>query len=190
MRFAMEINTQSDRRFSQRDLADKLKVAPTMVTRYLQGRVEFWSMKAVTLDLLAKSCGLDVGTLYVWMEQGRDAALLHEERMAAQPTMTKPEDLLRRALSLLENEKKPPGQKRCRYPALIKAIEDLKDSVGELMFERLVRLSGAEEVLQRLAQGEELWLDAEDTLAKLLDVGVEEVRQLAGGALEADRQSA
>lgn len=189
VRYALEVNTQTDRRFSQRDLADKLKVAPTMITRYLQGRVEFWSMKAVTLDFLAKSCGLDVGTLYAWIEKGRDEAIRHQERVEQEPAIARPQDLLRRALSMLENEKKPPGQKGPRYPALRKAIRDLRLSVGEAVYPRLIRLAEAEAALQAVEAGEDLWLDAEDALAALLELNVDEVRELASRPAEADGDS-
>ena len=186
VRYAMEVNTQSDRRFSQRDLADKLKVAPTMVTRYLQGRVEFWSMKAITLELLAKSCDLDVGSLYVWIQEGRAKALEHQERIESEPSMTRAEDLIKRALVMLENEKKPPGQKPIRYPALRKAIRDLRLAVGEAVYERMVRLAGAEQALAAVEAGEDLWLDADEALAGLLDLDTEGVNELARRVDETD----
>lgn len=178
VRYAMEINTQNDRRFSQRDLADKLKVAPTMVTRYLQGRVEFWSMKAITLELLAKSCDLDVGSLYVWIQEGRAKALEHQERIESEPSMTRAEDLIKRALVMLENEKKPPGQKSLRYEALKRALDDLKGSAGELMFERMVALADAKAALSAVERGGELDSAGASKLAALLGIETEQLEKL------------
>lgn len=126
IRYAQKVcGRGSGERASQRELADRIEVAGTMITRYLSGSVDWQNIKASTVALLAQAAELHVGTAYVWIEEGRDAAFAHEARIRSRPTAFQPLDLARELTAMLEAEPHdlPARIDYCTVKAKLEAIE-------------------------------------------------------------------
>jgi hypothetical protein len=54
--------------------------------------------------LIAQAAELHVGSVYVWMEEGREAAFAHEARIRSRPVAFQPLDLARELTAMLEAE--------------------------------------------------------------------------------------
>ena len=93
---------REDRRASQRELSSRLNVAATMIGRYKSGLCDWRNIKASTIEALAKAAQLEVGTLFVWINEGREAALAHERKTSTTPRAFAPVDLARELVAMLE----------------------------------------------------------------------------------------
>lgn len=71
---------------SQRMLADALSVTSRVAGRFISGDAGFYELKPASIMLLAEACELHVGTLFVWVESGPDAAMRHEQLLRQAPT--------------------------------------------------------------------------------------------------------
>lgn len=182
VRYAQQrLGSGASQRASQRALSERLSCAPTMIGRYLTGNVVFGNMRAETVRALAEAAELDVGTLFVWIERGRDAAMAHEQHLRGEPVAFQPVDLARRLVTLLEAspaaavEQDPP---QVDVQGLMTLLEETRRESSRL-FDRMVRALNAEAMLQRLAIGE----PEEDDwrlLGALLEQSPQKLRQRFG----------
>ncbi len=165
-------------RASQRALAEALPVAPTMVTRYLSSNCDWHGLRAATIEALAKAARLEVGTLFVWIAEGRDAAMVYERRMSTKPRAFHPVDLARELASMLEAweadlEKQNPAPEGPDYDAIQQQLQQLQGPA----FDRLVQVFDAagalDAVEQQLPLEDEHWL----ALARLLNADPAAFRQ-------------
>lgn len=189
VQYAMERVSTGGQRASQRQLAERLMCAPGMIRRYLDQETSVEGLKYITLHMLAKACRLDAGSLFVWIEQGRDAAMEHEASLAGTMPPFSALDLAHRLVDLLsEDDDGRGGQGKDDPPG--PDLESLRQRVAVMevesgaLFPRMVRLTQAEEALQCLADpsvapGD---LRAEDwsALGRLLEAEVGELKEACG----------
>jgi transcriptional regulator with XRE-family HTH domain len=158
-------------RASQRELADRLQVAGTMVTRYISGRVQFENIKTETAQLIADAAGISVGSLYAWIQEGRERAMEVEARVKGQPVAFTPRDLAAKLLELLEQEEGTPPEperlKRRDWSLQKRQLIEL-EAQSPTLFGRFVATLGAESVLAKLEFGEDLDEVEEEKLQELL----------------------
>lgn len=180
---------------SQRELADALCVAATMAGRYLSGDTDFYGMRAVTVELLAKAAQVDVGTVFLWVAEGREVALAHEERVRQEPVAFSALEHLRTAVRLLEDQEEEEGPleqgahhspqpPKPDYRELLLLLEVRRGLDGEpiaSLFDTLVETLAAGSTLERVRQAEELEDGDWVKLQQLLGVPAEELRQRFGG---------
>lgn len=171
---------------SQKDLADKLQLAPTMVTRYLTQRAAFDGLRATTIERLASVCGLETGAIYTWVRDGRAAAMAYQQRFSAKPVAFSPLELAEQLVTLLQEQQgvvsmdgtpSPPPD----YDGLLQALADAR-AVAPALFDRLAEITKAAPTLERVRAAEDLnqqdWL----TLQQLLDEQPEALQQRYGFA--------
>ena len=167
-----QLGGDASQRASQRALSEKLGIAPTMIGRYLTNNVCFNNIRAETVRALADAAGLNVGTLYTWMEHGRDAAMAYEQRLNAEPVAFEPIDLAKQLVRILEEAPPAAADAAAEPPAIdsngLMALLEEARREGPRLFDRMVRAMAAEAMLQRLAIGE---LEPDDwlVLAQLLE---------------------
>lgn len=105
IRYAQKVlGRGSGEKASQRELADHIRVAGTMVTRYLSGSVDWYNCRTHTAALIAAAAELHVGTVYVWIEEGREMAFRHEALIRSRPAAFRPLDLARELVVMLQQE--------------------------------------------------------------------------------------
>jgi len=168
---------QASGRASQRELAEALGVAPTMVTRYVSSNCDWRGLKASTLEALAKAARLEVGTLFVWIHEGRDAAMAYERRMSAEPKAFRPVDLARELTAMLESQervKEEPAPDGPDYEAILNQLQPLQGPA----FDRLVELFDATAAVAAAQQQQPLSDDDWLKLARLIDADPVKFRQL------------
>lgn len=159
-------------RASQRDLAEQLGIAATMVTRYLTHRAAFDGLRATTVERLALACNLEVGAIYAWIRDGRAAAMAYQQRLQSEPVAFSPLDLAERLAALLRQQAVDPADSPLPptpdYDCLRLALDDAR-AVAPALFDRLVALTKAAQTLERVRAVEEL--DQQDwlRLQQLLD---------------------
>lgn len=177
---------------SQRELADALEVAPTMAGRYIAGGTDFYHLRATTVANLAAAAGLDVGSVYLWVERGRRAAAAHQERLSRKPLRFSALDYIKEAAALLESGSPDavPAPPPPDYSGLQQALAERRGPEGDArtsLFDTLVQHVDAEAVLQRIAQRQPLsdedWLK----LQMLLSVPAAELQQCYGFGQSAAR---
>jgi len=164
------LGASNGRKISQRELAEKLHLAPTMVTRYLTGNVEFNSLRAITIELLAKACGLTETSVFLWIREGREAAMLFEERCRQDVTPLAPLDLARRLVMALEKGGAL-GQTEVELDRewVQSLLDEQRRAVGERGFAVLVEANRAESSLRRFEENEPLSGADVDILSELLN---------------------
>lgn len=189
LHYCREVLGRGTRLATQRELAEALDIAATMAGRYIGGGTEFNNLRAVTVQRIAAAAGLDVGTVYLWVEQGRQAAMLHQERLDQRPLRFTALDYVREAAALLEQQQ-PEGRLEPEpfvpdYAALQQALEERRGPEGDAragLFDTLVDHVGAGPVLQRIAAAETLEDDDWLKLQPLLGVPAAELQQCYGFA--------
>jgi transcriptional regulator with XRE-family HTH domain len=189
VRYAQRVLGGSGTKASQRDLAAALGIAPTMTGRYLTGNVDFRNLRAITIEKLAAATQLEPGALFVWIRDGREAAMAYQQMMQQEPVAFEAVDLARKLVTLLEDSDPPrPGQlvPEPDYRALQHDIQDQRE-VAPAMFDRLVAMVGAASVLEGVAVAAPLeegdWLK----LQQLLDLPAAQLQQRYGFARAASR---
>jgi transcriptional regulator with XRE-family HTH domain len=165
-------------RASQRELAEALGIAPTMVTRYLSSNCDWRNLKATTIEALAKAARLEVGTLFVWIADGRDAAMVYERRMSSKPRAFHPVDLARELASMLEaseadSEKQYPAPVGPDYEAIQQQLQQLQGPAFDRLVEVFDAAAALQAVEQQLPLEDEHWL----ALARLLNADPAVFRQ-------------
>ena len=161
---------QASGRASQRELAEYLNVAPTMVTRYKAGNCDWLGLKASTLESLARAARLEVGTLFVWINEGREAAMAYEQRMSAEPKAFRPVDLARELTAMLERQdrnaiKEEPAPSGPDYEGITSQLQQLAGPA----FDRLVLLFDATNAVAAAIEQQPLSDDDWLKLARLVD---------------------
>lgn len=159
---------------SQRKLAQQLGLAPTMITRYLTGQ-DPHALKVGTLEQLALVAGVDAGAIHAWIHGGRSYAMSYQRRVSDALDACQPLDLARELVRRLETavdstRAVDAGEFSDRLRELL-ASE--REEIRPLsLYERLLKLSGAEDVVDALERGEALTLpltaDAAEGLARFL----------------------
>lgn len=180
VRYAQKVMGGGRGRASQRDLAAALEIAPTMTSRYLAGNADFHNLRAVTIERLAAVAQLEPGALFVWMRQGRQAAMAYQQLMQQSPVAFEPVDLARQLVAMLEEDVSavvPPQlvEPTADYEGLARDIADLR-AVAPALFDRLAQMLQGAPVLERIEAAEPLseadWL----TLQELMDAPAAELR--------------
>lgn len=195
LHYCREVLGRGTRLATQRELAEALDIAATMAGRYIGGGTEFNNLRAITVQRIAAAAGLDVGTVYLWVEQGRQAAMLHQEQLDQRPLRFTALDYVREAAALLEQQRRPEGEPEPEspapdYAALQQALEERRGPEGDArtgLFDTLVEHVGAGPVLQRIAAAEPLEDDDWLKLQPLLGVPAAELQQCYGFAQTAAR---
>ena len=171
---------------SQKDLADQLQLAPTMVTRYLTQRAAFDGLRATTVERLASVCGLETGAIYTWVRDGRAAAMAYQQRFSAKPVAFSPLELAEQLVTLLQEQQGLPAAAEARvlapdHEGLLQALESAR-AVAPALFDRLVALTKAAQTLERVRAAEDL--DQQDwfKLQQLLDEQPQVLQQRYGFA--------
>jgi hypothetical protein len=166
--YAMERVSTGGHRASQRQLAERIMCAPGMIRRYLDMQTSVEGLKFVTLLSIAKACRLDPGTLFVWIEQGRQSALLHEAALHGTVPPFGALDLAKRLVEILEDGPGGDGGGDGGGPPkpglapVRQQLRVLEQEVGALMA-KMVRLTEAEDALRLVM--------AEDTAPEMLNEG-------------------
>lgn len=175
---------------SKRELSDALNVAPGMAGRYVSGETDFYGLRAVTVEQLAKACGLDVGTVFRWVREGRQAAMAHEALLRQEPVAFTALDHVRAAAALLQRQdsavdadeegEQPLGTD---FQGLTLALAGRRGQEGAAMaslFDTLVQTIQAVPCLERIQAAQELEEADWFTLQQLLGVPESELRALFG----------
>jgi transcriptional regulator with XRE-family HTH domain len=155
IRYAQRVCGRGDSsKASQRELAERIEVAGTMITRYLSGTVDWSNIKTQTARLIADAAEMDVGSIYVWIENGREAAFRHEAQIRSRPVSFGPLELARELTAMLEQQ----GGERSAGPDYRLVREKLVAVEGESprLFSSLVGRIGAEGALAKLEFGHPL----------------------------------
>lgn len=169
---------------SQRELAEQLELAPTMVTRYLTQRAAFDGLRAATIERLAVVCQLEPGAIYAWIRGGRAAAMAYQQRFSSRPVAFSPLELAEQLVALLREQQGASSADQDRAPApdydgLLQALADAR-AVAPALFDRLAEITKAAPTLERVRAAEDLnqqdWL----TLQQLLDEQPEILQQRHG----------
>lgn len=180
---------QASGRASQRELAEVLGVAATMVTRYKAGNCDWRGLKASTLEALAKAARLEVGTLFVWINEGRDAAMAYQRRMSAEPRAFRPVDLARELTAMLESQeqiKQEPAPEGPDYAGIQNQLQPLQGPA----FDRLVALFDATAAVAAAMEQQPLSDDDWLKLARLVDADPARFRQLYQSASRTPQRAA
>ncbi len=169
---------KASNRASQRELAEALGIAPTMVTRYLSSNCDWRNLKATTIEALAKAARLEVGTLFVWIADGREAAMVYERRMSSKPRAFQPVDLARELASMLEAwevdpEKQDPAPEGPDYDAIQQQLQQLQGPAFDRLVEVFDAAAAIGAVEQRLPLADEHWC----VLSRLLNADPAAFRQ-------------
>jgi len=193
--YALERVSTGGQRASQRQLAERIMCAPGMIRRYLDKETSVEGLKFLTLYSLSKACRLDPGTLFIWIEEGREAAMLHEAALGGTIPPFGALDLARQLVRILEQDDRggqdaagdgpaPPSLDPVRL-----RLSALEHDVGPL-YQRMVRLTQAEAVIELVETGGTLpsSLAAEDwaALGRLLEMEPDQLQgecRLAQAAL-------
>lgn len=183
LRYCRQVLGGRSRIASKRELSEALNVAPGMAGRYVSGETDFYNLRAVTVELLARACELDVGTAFTWVGQGREAAMAHEERLRREPVTFTALDHVRIAWRLLDQQERD-GQAEdgagseellpTDFEGLRQALAARRGPDGEALagiFDTLVRTIEAAPCLERI--GDRLELQEEDWLKLQLLLGLE-----------------
>lgn len=169
IRYAQRVGKSgTEIRSSQKNLADKIEVAGTMITRYLSGKVQFGNIKSETARLIAEAAGLHVGSLYAWIVDGKDAAMVLEEKLRGEPVAFKPLEMAEKlvvALRKEEGQEAPASQERYKQEREYLAKMEVE---SPLLFGRFIASMNAEKVLAKLEFGEELEKEDRELLMKLI----------------------
>jgi hypothetical protein len=175
--YALERNSRGGYRISQRQLSQALRCAPGMIRRYLDLETDINGLRYSTLRAMAEVTQLNPGTIFMWIEQGREQAMAYESKAVGSLAPFTPLDLARQLVVTLELERVAPSEPSTE--PLLDRIEAIKATVGPV-FPRLVALSGAAAALEHLEDGslpkEEHW----EPLSQLLDASSAELMRLCG----------
>lgn len=187
--YALERVSTGGSRASQRQLAERIMCAPGMIRRYLDQETSVEGLKFLTLYSLSKACRLDPGSLFLWIEEGKDAAMAHEAALNGTMPPYGALDLAKRLVTILEEDgdddgkSDAPGTPKPSLDGIRVRLSSLEQEVGHL-YGRMLRLTGAEDVVDRVLTGLDspYKLNAQDwsTLAALLEVEAAELMQEAG----------
>jgi transcriptional regulator with XRE-family HTH domain len=185
VRYAQKVLGGASGRASQRDLAAALGLAPTMVGRYLSANADFHHLRAITIERLAAAAQLEPGALFVWIREGRSAAMAYQQLMQQQPVAFEPIDLARQLVAMLDSGDPavPAGavEPMEDYGALQQDIADQR-AVAPAMFDRLVAMADAAATVEKVNGSAALlhsdWLK----LQQLLDAPALELMQRYGFA--------
>lgn len=168
---------------AQAELSKALGVSSTMLHRYRNNGVDFQALKAGTVSQLAKVLGLEVGTIFLWVEEGRDAALEYQRRITGRPSAFSPAELARELAVMLERYGSAldtptpavPPQLQCQ--PLLEAIRQKRDPAPEL-FDQFAAMLELEPVLAQIESGavDDLEPQQWEGLAKLLGRGVDSLQ--------------
>jgi transcriptional regulator with XRE-family HTH domain len=180
--FALRRLGHGEGRASQRDLAAAIGVAPTMVGRYRAAAADFEALRAVTVERLAAACGLEVGALFAWIREGREAAMAYQQRISHEPVAFEPIDLARQLVALLEQDEPLTAlERQPDYGALQRDLADAR-AIAPALFDRLVQMTAAAPSLEKVEAAAELddqdWLK----LQQLLDAEPAELQERYGFA--------
>ena len=184
LHYCREVLGDGKRLASQRELADAIGCAPTMTGRYIAGGTDPYQLRATTMQSIAATAGLDVGTIYIWLEQGRAAAMAHQERLNRKPLRFTALDYVREAAALLERQQlETPKLPQPDYEGLEQALAERRGPEGDArtsLFDTLVDQVSAAQVLERIVRRQPLadedWLK----LQMLLGVPAAELQQCYG----------
>jgi hypothetical protein len=154
--YALERISHGGHRASQRQLAEQLMLAPGMIRRYLDMETSVEGLKFMTLYQISRACRLDVGSVFLWIEEGREKAMDHEMALGGQVPPFSALDLARRLVVILEGDGggggggggDTSGPKPDLGP-LRQRVQDFAAEAGDLMC-RMVRMVGAEAALAKL----------------------------------------
>jgi transcriptional regulator with XRE-family HTH domain len=184
---------QASGRASQRDLANALGIAPTMVTRYKSRNCDWRGLRASTIEALAKAARLEVGTVFVWLHEGREAAMAYERRMSAEPRAFRPVDLARELTAMLEQQDDEAGPDVTEpagldYAAIAALLRPLQGPAFERLVEVLEATTAVNAIAECMPLEDEDWLK----LARLLseDPAAFRQRYSAKCAARTQRQAA
>jgi hypothetical protein len=175
--YALEKIANGGHRGSQRALAEQMAVAPGMIRRYLDGEVAVEALKYGTILTLAKASRLDPGTIYVWVEAGRDAAMDHEARLQGDIPPFGLTDLARRLLNELEAQEQtlPELEAEPTLAPIRRRIDALEEEAG-MSFPRMLRMAAATEAVIKVRRLETVPADLDgddwEALSVLLDATV------------------
>ncbi len=168
---------------AQRRLGEAMGVSSTMLTRY-RGKdgVDFDNLKCATVRQLARAVGLSPGTIFIWIDEGRDAAMQHQRLLSAgRPIAFSPFELLKELeaslrCTMTEQSAISPKPPQLAAAELAAAIEEHRSS-SPALFDRLSRVLALDPLLadlpQRTAISDQEW----QQLAELLDSTEEELQQ-------------
>ena len=154
---------REDRRASQRELSQRLGVAATMIGRYKSGMCDWQNLKASTIEALAAAAQLEVGTLFVWIKEGRSAAMQYQRKASAEPKAFEVVDLARELVKMLEGvspdqetKELPPirEQRKIHTEAEAKQISDMcREAFRRIAVDRMWEPADAWEKLSALCDG-------------------------------------
>lgn len=169
---------------AQNELAAALGVSSTMIHRYRNGGAEFDALKARTVAQLAKVLSFDVGTVYAWVDAGRQAALEHERRISNRPVGFTPAELARELARMLErygsalDEAVPQGPPVLQCQRLLEVIRQKREPAPDL-FDQLVEILKLAPLLEEMERGglSDLERDQWEALGKLLGRSGDELEE-------------
>ena len=163
---------------AQRRLGEAMSLSSTMIHRYKMGLVDFDNLRGSTIRQLALAARLDPGTVFCWIDQGRDAALDHQRRISQRPTAFTPCDLVRELQHML-CQGGPLALERTPAldaAALQQALADQRDA-SPALFDRLAAALQIQPLLDelpdRLALDEPEW----QQISQLLGPSAHELQQ-------------
>lgn len=187
--YALERVSTGGQRASQRQLAERIMCAPGMIRRYLDMETSVEGLKFLTLYSLSKACRLDPGTLFIWIEEGREPAMLHEAALSGTIPPFGALDLARQLVRILEQDDRGGGDLGSDGPAppsldpVRLRLSSLEHEVGAL-YQRMVRLTEAEAAVELVEAVGTLpsSLAAEDwaALGRLLEMEPDQLRGECG----------
>jgi transcriptional regulator with XRE-family HTH domain len=166
-------------RASQRYLSQLLGLSPSMIRRYLDGEAEVEEIRYVTIRSLAEVAGIDVGTLSLWLERGREVALEHESRRLGNLKPYTIKDLAERIVELAAFEAEPLPAPGLDLEPLRRRVRALRLEVGPV-FDRLCSLAGCIDAVERLYSQQPLVEGDWELLAGLLELDVATLQEECG----------
>jgi len=169
---------------SQRRLAESMGVSSTMLTRYKTNLVDFDNLKCATVRELARAIDLDIGTIFCWIDHGRDAAMARQRVITGKPFVFSPFDLVRElelSLKRVMPNVAPPesAAPQLQSAALLALIEQHRQD-SPAIFDRLVRALDLQPLIDQLSQRTALEDEEWQQLAELLDATPEALQQQYG----------
>lgn len=143
---------------AQNELAKALNVSSTMLHRYKTGGVDFDALKARTVAQLAKVLDMDVGAVYLWIEQGKDAAIAYQRRLTGRPIAFSPVDLSQELTAMLQrygtglDAPVPLQRPVLQCEALLAAMEAKREPAPEL-FDQFLDMLQLSPLLEQVRGG-------------------------------------
>lgn len=179
IRFAQERCGQEGHVGTQRDLAERLDLAPTMIGRYLTHAVDPNQLKLATVRRLAELCGLSLDALVLWLFEGQATpACTNGQRGKGLVDFSATELCaeLQQRIAVLEGAGNLPAPV-LEHEKLLADLAERRRVAGDELFQIAVESLHAESALQRVALHQALSPCDWNVLGKLLSADPEQLKQ-------------